>query len=395
MNYTFNCLFLIIYDNMKKVVITISLLMLFNQRYLAQDSKFDSLITAGIHQIYSIKFNQARGTFEKVKNNYPQHPAGNFFDAMITWWEILLDLENEELDDLFVDKLEMVIDQCDDILDNNPKNIDAFFFKGGSLGFRGRLYSIRGDWFDAAADGKDALPLVFTAYELDSTNTDVKLGFGIYDYFAAVIPEKYPMVQPLMLFFPEGDRDKGIRELEAVAEKGKYAKYEAQYFLMTLNYSFERNDAECFKYAKMLSDKFPDNPRFQSFLGRINIRMNNYPTAIGIFENIIDKGDKNLIGYNDKIKREAHYYIGVNYKRSDSLDLALHHFKKCEQISRKIDDDEESGFLINAVLYQGEIYDLKGERNNAIKNYEEVLDFREFGNSYERAEGYLEKPFEN
>ena len=379
---------------MKKVLVYI-ILLVFNQTYFAQDSKFDSLITAGINQIYSIQFDQARGTFEKVRKDYPQHPAGNFFDAMITWWEILLDLENEELDDLFEDKLEMVIDQCDDILDKNPQNIDAYFFKGGALGFRGRLSSIRGDWFDAAADGKDALPLVFTAYELDSTNIDVKLGFGIYDYFAAVIPEKYPMVQPLMLFFPEGDRDKGIRELKTVAENGKYAKYEAQYFLMTLNYSFERNDTECFKYAKMLSDRFTDNPRFQSFLGRINIRMNDYPTAIEIFENILDKGNENLIGYNDKIKREAHYYIGVNYKRSDSLDLALHHFKKCEQISRKIDDDEESGFLINAVLYAGEIYDMKDEREKAINHYEEVLDFREFGNSHERAEGHLEKPFIN
>ena len=361
----------------------------------AQSTRFDSLITAGIYQIYNIKFDQASISFAKVKKEFPQHPAGNFFDAMITWWQILLDLKNEALDDLFEDKLEIVVDQCDDILDDNPQNIDAYFFKGGALGFRGRLSSIRGDCFDAAADGKDALPLVFTAYELDSTNIDVKLGFGIYDYFASVIPEKYPMVQPLMLFFPEGDKEKGIKELKTVAEKGKYAKYEAQYFLMTLNYSFENNDSECFKYAKMLSDKFPDNPRFQGFLGRINIRMNNYPTAIEIFENILNKANNNFDGYNDKIRREAHYYIGFNYKKSDSLNLALQHFKLCEQISRSVDEDEESGFLINAVLYQGEIYDLKGERNNAIKNYEEVLDFREFGNSHERAEEYLEKPFTN
>lgn len=125
-NYTFKCLFLIIYDNMKKVVITISLLLLFNQMCFAESSRFDSLITAGIHQIYNIKFDQAIVTFAKVKKDYPQHPAGNFFDAMITWWEILLDLQNEELDDLFEDKLEIVIDQCDDILDDNPQNIDAY-----------------------------------------------------------------------------------------------------------------------------------------------------------------------------------------------------------------------------------------------------------------------------
>ncbi len=375
------------------LIIFLFVTLFYNKNYFAQDQRFDSLITAGVDQIYSIQFEKAKSTFAIVKKDYPQHPAGNFFDAMITWWQILLNLDNEEFDDLFEDQLETVINQCDDILDNDPDNIDAYFFKGGSLGFRGRLYAIRGDWLDAAADGKDALPLVFAAYELDSTNVDVKLGFGIYDYFADVIPEKYPMVKPLMFFFPEGNKEKGIIELQTVAEKGKYAKYEAQYFLMTLNYTFERNDKECFKYAKMLSNKFPDNPRFQSFLGRINVRMNNLPNAVEIFRDVLEKANKNFIGYNDKIKREAHYYIGLNYMRSDSLNMAIKHFSECENISRKIDDDEESGFLINAVLYLGEIYDLKGEREKAIKNYEEVLDFREFGNSYDRAEEYLEKPY--
>lgn len=378
---------------MKIIFNIIFILNLTVQNYLAQDSLYDSLVTTGINQIYNIEFDNAEATFKELKYNYPNHPAGNFFDAMIIWWKILLNIENEEFDDLFVDKLEKVIDQCDEILENDPENIDAYFFKGGSLGFRGRLSTIRGDWFDAAADGKDALPLVFTAYELDSTNTDVKLGFGIYDYYAAVIPEQYPIVQPLMFFFPEGNKHNGIKALKIVAQNGKYAKYEAQYFLMTLNYSYEKNNNESYRYAKMLNDQFPNNPRFHSFLGRLNIRMNDYPTAIGIFEDLLLKAENNYYGYNDKIKREAHYYIGVNYKREDSLDSALKHFNICKQISRKIDEDEESGFLINTILYLGEIYDLIGERKKAKKYYEEVLDFREYGNSHERAENYLEKPY--
>lgn len=360
---------------------------------LAQDPQYDSLVNAGIHQLYNINFDDAESTFKVLRNEYSQHPAANFFDAMIIWWKILLEIDNEELDDLFNDKLDIVIEQCDDILDKDPSNIDAYFFKGGSLGFRGRLNTIRGDWFDAAADGKDALPLVFSAYELDSTNIDVKLGFGIYDYYAAVIPEKYPMVQPLMIFFPDGDKENGIKALELVANEGKYAKYEAQYFLMTLNYSYEKDYEESYIYAQNLWNEFPNNPRFQSFLGRLNVRMNDYPTAIEIFDNILTKADSGFYGYNRKLVREAHYYHGVNFRRSDSLDLAIKHFRLSENISRQIDEDEESGFLINTVLYMGEIYDLQGKRDKAINMYEEVLDFREYNDSHERAEDYLETPY--
>lgn len=375
---------------MRKTFILNILILISLNNLSAQDILYDSLVNSGIHQIYNIEFEKATSTFKLVKDIYPNHPSGNFFDAMIIWWKILLDIDNEELDDTFKDKLEIVIDQCDEILDDDPSNIDAYFFKGGALGFRGRLSTIRGDWFDAAADGKDALPLVFTAYELDSTNVDVKLGFGIYDYYAAVIPEQYPIVQPLMIFFPEGNKQNGITALEFVAENGRYAKYEAQYFLMTLNYSYEKNYTKSFNYSQMLTEEFPNNPRFQSFLGRLNIRMDDYPAAIKIFEDILKKANVGLYGYNDKIKREAHYYFGVNYKRLDSLDLALKHLQISEKISRKVDEDEESGFLINAALYMGEIYETLGEKEKAIQMYEEVLDFREFGNSHERAEEHLE-----
>lgn len=369
------------------------ILILFVSTLSAQQERLDSLITSGIHQIYSIEFEDAENTFVIVKKEFPEHPAGNFFDAMIVWWRILLDLRNEEYDDLLVDKLEIVIDQCDEILDENPKNVDAIFFKGGALGYRGRLSALRKDWFEAAIDGKDALPLVFLAYELDSTNTDVILGFGIYNYFAEVIPEMFPIVEPLMIFFPDGDKQKGIEQLKFVGENGKYAKYEALYFLMTSYYSFEKTNIKALKYAKILNDEFPDNPRFESYRGRINVRMNNYKNAFKIFSSIIDKYNLDYMGYTERIKREAEYYSGVYYKQNDSLAPAETHFLNCDSLSRILDKDEESGFLVNTILYLGELNDLKGEREKAIKYYEEVLDLDEYRDSYEKAEKHLETPY--
>ena len=200
----------------------------------AEDAKFDSLVTTGIKQIYNIKFPEAEKTFRMVIANYPDHPAGRFYLAMIDWWKVLLDLDSEKHDEIFFQKLEDVIFQCDELLKKNPENVDALFFKGGAIGFRGRLRANRNSWLKAADDGREALPIVERAADLDSSNVDVQLGFGIYNYYAAVIPDEYPMIKPLMLFFPSGDKEKGIEQLNNVAFNGKYAKYEAQYFLMTL-----------------------------------------------------------------------------------------------------------------------------------------------------------------
>ena len=60
----------------------------------------------------------------------------------------------------------------------------------------------------AADDGREALPIVEEAASLDPNNMDVQLGFGIYNYYAAVIPNENPLIKPLMIFFPDGDKDK-------------------------------------------------------------------------------------------------------------------------------------------------------------------------------------------
>ncbi len=347
-------------------------------------------LTAGVHQIYNIKFEEAETTVKIIKQEFPVHPAGYFFDAMIYWWKIMLDFDNEEYDDILIDKLEEVIDLCDDIIDDDPENVDAVFFKGGSLGFRGRLGAVRESWFAAGMDGKEALPLVYRAYELDSLNNDVQLGFGIYNYYASVIPEQYPMVKPLMMFFPAGDKIKGIEQLEKAAFHGRYSKYESRYFLMTLFYKFEKNYSSALKYAKLLTDEFPDNPSFQRYYGRIIVGMGDYNQASKIFRDIRNKCLNGRRGYSLWTKREADYYLAMNFKNNGKIDSALTYFNECVKISETIDDDSESGFLVNAVYYIAVLYEQKGLKEEAIKNYNRVLEMREFKNSHDKAERNLE-----
>ncbi|MCB0746227.1 MAG: DUF3808 domain-containing protein [Ignavibacteriae bacterium] len=376
--------------NKNKIVIIFLTILITNSTF-AQTAKFDSLINVGINQIYSIKFSEAEKTFHDLQIKYPKHPAGKFFDAMIVWWKIMLDMDSEEYDDIFVEKLENVIDFCDSLIDENDKNIDAIFFKGGSLGFRGRLYSIRKAWFDAALDGKEALPLVYEAYEIDPTNEDVKLGFGIYNYYAEAIPEKYPFIKPAMIFFPNGDKKKGIEQLNTAAQKAKYAAIESEFFLLTLYYQFEEDFDKALLYAEELSKRFPDNPIFAKYYGRIFVKKNNYTRARQIFQSIIDKNKKQYPGYNSKLLREASYYVAVDQMKKNELEAAKNNFKICEENSRIFDKDEEeeSGFLINSLVYLARINDQQGNFGEAIKIYKELLTLRDYGGSHEKAKKAL------
>jgi tetratricopeptide (TPR) repeat protein len=349
-------------------------------------------VTKGINQIYAIEFSEAEKTFKKLSEEYPDHPAGKFFPAMIYWWKILLDTSNEQYDDIFYEKTDEVIYFCDILLEKDPDNIDALFFKGGAIGFRGRLRVIRESWLKAASDGRDALPLVEQAAKLDPENVDLQLGFGIYNYYASVIPDEYPIVKPLMLFFPEGNKELGIKQLKNTAENGKYGRIEARYFLMSLYSNYEKDNESAQLYSDRLVKAFPNNPIFERWRGRIAVKRNDWSTADSIFRNVLNKSEKNLPGYTTiKVKREAVYYVAYQYKIKGEYEEALKHFKMCADYCRKIDTDSESGFLVNSTLYIGTLYETMGKYKEAEKYYEDVLDMREYANSHTLAELYIKR----
>jgi tetratricopeptide (TPR) repeat protein len=371
-------------------VLIFTFLFLFSLDAPAQKPKYDSLVTAGINQIYNIKFSEAEKTFQLLKKEFPNHPAGRFFFAMIDWWKIILSEENEEQDDQFYDKINETVDFCDEILDKDPNNVDALFFKGGAIGFRGRLRVMRESWFKAADDGREALPIVEHAAKLDPKNVDVKLGFGIYNYLAAVIPERYPIVKPLMIFFPSGNKELGLKQLKDAARTGKYSNHEARYILITFFYYFENDNQSAEIYAKQLFASFPDNPVFERWRGRIAVRKNELTLADSVFKDVLNKAAKNYDGYNTSmVRREANYYVGKYLKNQGKFDDALPFFRKSIEDSKKIDEERESGFQINATLYTGTIMETKGIYREAKKYYEAVLDMREFKDSHDQAENYL------
>ena len=360
------------------------------------DPEFDRDTKQGIDLVYNLEFAQAEEKFQHIVITHPNHPAGYFFLAMVDWWKILLDIENESLDDKFLAKLDVVIDKCDSMLEINPDDLTAMFFKGGSLGFRGRLRANRGSWIKAANDGRLALPIVQRAFKIAPENYDILLGIGIYNYYAEAIPEQYPIVKPLMLFFPSGDKKKGIEELTTAAAHAQYAAIEAGYFLLQLNYTHERQYEKARELAQKLFRQFPANVVFHRYIGRCYVSLGKWDSARVTFADILSRcnapgGGK--IGYWDSAKREALYYLGIYSMNNGDYDEALSDLYACDETSRKLDKNGESGFMVLANLRIGYIYDLQMKRDLAIKQYTKVLDMKKFENSYEQAEQYLKSRY--
>jgi tetratricopeptide (TPR) repeat protein len=354
---------------------------------------FEALARRGISHVYNLEFENAEKEFRELVRQRPGDPAGYFFLAMVRWWMIMIDIDDEQYDREFYGELDAVIGMCDSLLERNRDDVNAIFFKGGAIGFEGRLKFHRNDYLGAANAGRKALPLVQEALDLDPGNNDVLLGAGIYNYYADVIPSEYPFVKPLILFIPPGDRQKGIRQIMTASEKGTYASAEAEYFLLQIFYFYEKDYTRALALALDLHTKFPANMVFHRYCGRTYVSVNNWDMARSEFMEIIARADSGMRGYTAAVAREAQYYCGMASMLGRRLDEALDHFYRCDELSRKLDRDEASGFMAMANLRIGMVYDMQGKRNLAVGQYRKVGEMKDYQDSRALAQQYLAAPY--
>jgi tetratricopeptide (TPR) repeat protein len=358
-----------------------------------EDPAIDAKVRRGIDYIYNIEFEKADKEFAEVVRLAPDHPAGPFFQAMIEWWRVLSNFDDESRDQGFYAMLDKVVEMCDKRLEVNANDVTALFFKGGAVGFRGRLRSNRGAWLKAANDGLVALPAIRKANKLEPANYDVLLGMGIYNYYADVVPSQYPIVKPLMLFLPGGDKKKGLEQLELAAAKARYAKVEAMYFLLQTYFSYEKQYVRALELARELHTKYPRNPLFHRMYGRCYVSLGYWAEAFQVFSEVEERYRNHQVGYDDYDAREAYYYIGRHYFLASRFDDALQCMYRCDEISRNIDKNGSSGFMSMANLTVGMIYDLQKKRGSALAQYQKVLNMKEYENTYKEAKRFMEKPY--
>ncbi|MBS1513808.1 MAG: hypothetical protein JSS63_02175 [Bacteroidetes bacterium] len=332
-----------------------------------------------------MKFDSARSIFKEVISANPDKPEGYFFDAMTSWWAVNIERDNEAFYEDFFKKIEKVESVCDKLLDKNEDDANALFYKGGALGYRGLVYSLKDSWLKAAQDGKTALNLLDRANELNPNNPDVKFGLGIYNYFAEYVPDKYPVIKPLMIIFPKGDKLKGLAQIKEIASTSLYARTEAKFILAYLYSIYEKNYHEAQIYGQELVTAYPQNAFFRQLLNRSYIGQSNWSAAIDGWQKTLALCDSNIFGFNEKLRRESHYYLGVSYLFQRNLPEAEKNLLKAEELSRKV-DKETTEIAADGWLKLGMAYDLMGNRGKADGYYDKVQNQSNFSGLKEAAE---------
>ena len=355
--------------------------------------EYDPRVQKSIDLIYSLRFEEADSYFEKVIAAEPDNPLGHFFLAMVTWWRVLSDLEDRRHDEAFYALLEQCIAVCDRRLERDANDFDAILFKGGAIGFRGRLRGDRHQYLKAARDGLRCLPLLRASQKLEPTNKDILFGQGIYNYFAEVIPQRYPIVRPVMWFLEKGEREKGLQQLEEVAESGLYARTEAIYFLARIHRVFEKDKYAAQVHLERLYRHYPDNALFHRLLARNLVELGQWKRGTALYEEVIGHSEKGRAGYHVRGHIEAYYHLGKYALFRYRLGAAEKFFAEAGRLSAGLDEPEKSSYVVLARLMLGMTYDAQGRREEAVASYRWGKKMDEHSDSRELARRYLKEPY--
>lgn len=347
--------------------------------------------SAGLEALYNFQFARADSLFHLISEQHSDHPIGPCLEALTLWWTILLNLGDRSHDEAFFAAMDEVIQRSNERLSRNKSDFDAMFFKGIALGFRGRLRSNRRDWIRAAADGKRAMDYVLAVADADSSNADFALGRGLYQYYAALIRDKYPSLRPITAFLPSGNRRLGLQELIRTATDGYYMQTEAMYFLVQINYLYERNFRASVEQISWLRDRFPNNSFFHTLEGRIYAGWHQWAASDTVFTAVLERYKARQIGYTPSMAEQALYFLARSRIVKDEPSSALTFLLSLEALTARLDTD--SYFRVLGRLYQGIAHDLMGQRDQAVARYREVLRMKRWGSSHSNARRYIAEPY--
>lgn len=355
---------------MRRKIIVLSLLLLFafqaksfqslfkvdDTKYLLQSFTLQLAITDAVDHMYNFNFHEAEVEFNWLKFSYPKHPLPYFLYGISTWWQMMPNLDDVgDLGDEFIAYMDSSIYMAEEILEEDDENIEALFFLAGSYGFKGRFHSERKNWGRAANAGRLALKYLKRTQGNETFSPEILFGDALFNYYSIWIRENYPMLKPVLFFFPKGDKELGIKQLEEVAANAFYTRVEAIFFLMRIKAFETKEIAEALRLGTYVHKQYPNNPYFHRFYARMLYNSGQRTKAEEVSKEIMHRLDSGMLGYEEISGKYASFFLAhINKGRGNWTEAEPYYLQTLRFAEGS--ETENEGYALYARLHLLEYY---------------------------------------
>jgi tetratricopeptide (TPR) repeat protein len=220
------------------------------------ESDVATLLREGVEHNFQGDLAAADVVWTQVRDLYPAHPAGPFFEVSTLYWRQTFDAADTQYDLAILSGARQTIYLADARLEHNAEDAEALFYRGQAKMNLARLEVVRGHFLKAGGFGEDGREDLERVLQLDSSFIDAKHQLGMYYYYAAKLPSVMKWLN-FLWFIPKGDGPLGLQYLSEVASSGDLMRYDASSILLSIRVYLDPEPEPALNLARDLQEQFP------------------------------------------------------------------------------------------------------------------------------------------
>lgn len=279
----------------------------FANAQLLYDAPSQNLVLEAVDHIYNYEFGSVEPLARQIRAKYPNHPVNSLLKAMQLQWQYLPVKDNKAISGQYLKLLEECINKAKVLEKDEKTRPEAAFFSMAGHGYVALIHNYNDDKIKAASEGKKAYNYVMDGFKYMERNPEFYFSSGLYNYYVIRYPEDHPIVKPLILFFKDGNREEGLRQMDIATKKGIFTRTESAFYLARIFLKHELRFERASQYLMHLTQKYPNNPVFlmknieallllgkyreaESFQERFKRRTDKFfPIAVQTFEGLLQE----------------------------------------------------------------------------------------------------------
>jgi hypothetical protein len=163
----------------------------------------------------------------------PEEPDQAFLAAFVTYWTLVFDDENTDLQRTMEAQIQVVLDLCEGAQKRGGDPAATAVWSGTAHLLLAELRAEQRRPLGAAFEAKKAKKILDAASHGGADTSDALFALGTYNYMADTVPAYVKGLRAL-LFLPKGDRDLGLKQLATAASTSPHFGFEARVLLLTI-----------------------------------------------------------------------------------------------------------------------------------------------------------------
>jgi hypothetical protein len=243
-------------------VFFVLLISLCNQSY-SQDY-FGSEADKVFQNIYQFKMLSADSMVKEQSPLMSDSALWNLLSAHVAWMEILAgNLDGDYWNKQFSTRIKKA---KSNLKKAGVEGDDKLFKYIIVHAFKTRHELLNDNYLNAATDLNTCIDQISESFGREKDHEPFFLTSGLYYYFMAKAYDDYILMRPYLMFYPDGDREKGLKYLNSLTNSDNiFLENESNYFLMRIYYDLEEEYSLALKYAVHLVTANPTNLIYQLY----------------------------------------------------------------------------------------------------------------------------------